>query len=64
MKAKITRLSREEIAKRLRAFEAKHGISSDEFARKYFRGEMGDNEEWFDWIALWRMNGATEQRSA
>ena len=36
---------------RLREFERKHGFSSEEFARQFEAGTLGDAREWFDWMA-------------
>ena len=37
-------------AGRLKEFEEKHGMSSQEFYKKFQEGELGDNPEWFDWL--------------
>ena len=36
---------------RLEAFERKHGFSSKEFEAKFDGGKLGDDREWFDWMA-------------
>jgi len=34
---------------RLEEFEEEHGMDSEEFLEKFESGELGDDEEWFDW---------------
>lgn len=34
---------------KLLAFEQRHGMSTDEFQRRFDSGELGDSSEWFDW---------------
>ena len=37
-------------AERLKVFEANHNMNSDEFFEKFQNGELGDDQEWFDWL--------------
>jgi len=37
-------------AKRLKVFERKHSMTSDEFFEKFQSGAFGDDPEWFDWL--------------
>ncbi len=41
-------------AKLCTQFEEKYGFSSDEFMRRFEAGELGDEEELFDWYAAKR----------
>ena len=34
---------------KLAAFERQHGMSTEEFQRRFDSGELGDAPEWFDW---------------
>ncbi len=34
-----------------REFENRYGMSSDEFIERFESGELGDDEQWFDWYA-------------
>ena len=46
----VTELSREDIEKELAEFEAKYGMTSQEFAAKWNRGEMDCAVmDYFDW---------------
>ncbi|HEX9708791.1 MAG TPA: hypothetical protein VGB42_02305 [Candidatus Thermoplasmatota archaeon] len=36
---------------RLAEFERRHGFSSADFERRFESGELGDDREWFDWLA-------------
>ncbi len=37
-------------ARRLKEFEKNYGMNSAEFYQKFENGELGDNQEWFDWL--------------
>ncbi len=39
---------------RCAAFEQAHSLSSTEFSAKFASGELGDDAEWFDWLAALR----------
>lgn len=39
------------IKKTLEEFEKKHGMSSDEFLKRYTDGELGDHREFIRWYA-------------
>ena len=49
-KVAVTRLTREEIERKLAAFEAKYGMTSQEFSAKWNRGELdcAIDDHW-DW---------------
>ncbi len=51
-KVKVERLSPADIERELSAFEAKFGMTTEEFLRKWDLGEMGDVEDVFDWRGL------------
>ena len=51
-KVKVERLSPADIERELNAFEAKFGMTTEEFLRKWELGEMGDDEDVFDWRGL------------
>ena len=58
---------RERIAKfdaELTGFEHRFGMRSDEFSRRFERGELGDNAEWFDWEALVHLREAARLKLA
>ena len=49
-KVTVTEMSREDIEQELAEFEAKYGMSSEEFAGKWNRGEMDCAVmDYFDW---------------
>ena len=47
--ARRLELEIEATKERIRMFEEKYGMSSEEFMAKYIRGEMGDEEEYMEW---------------
>jgi hypothetical protein len=49
-KADLTELERD-----LHAFEQEHGMASDEFARRYNKGELGDEADFVEWNAIYKM---------
>ena len=46
----------------LQAYEEKYRLSSDEFYRRYERGEMGDDEDFMLWAGLVEMLASNEKR--
>jgi hypothetical protein len=46
----------------LQAFEEKYRFSSEEFYRRYERGEMGDDEDYMLWAGLVEMLASNEKR--
>lgn len=36
---------------RLKEYEKKHGMTTDKFLKKFETGELGDEEQWFEWFA-------------
>lgn len=43
-------------------FEHTYGMDSDQFLRKFESGELGDEEQWFDWYAAIRGKKIWEQK--
>jgi hypothetical protein len=54
----------EDIMAKLRALEEHAGMTSDLFAAKFQRGELGDDEVFFRWDALLEMQRRVAQRLA
>lgn len=54
----------EDIEAKLRTLEETFGMSSQLFAQKFHRGELGDEEEFFRWAALVEMQRRIAQRLA
>ncbi|NOZ59302.1 MAG: hypothetical protein GXO66_06990 [Euryarchaeota archaeon] len=51
--------------KRLESFEKEYKMSSEEFQRRFNRGEIGDDKTWFEWLfALKVYNQLKERLSA
>ena len=49
-RSRLQRLSREDVERELAEFEAKYGMTSQEFARKWNRGELDCGVmDYFDW---------------
>ena len=44
----------ERFEKRLKEFEEKYDMSSDEFMEKFESGKLGDDEDFFEWYAVYR----------
>jgi hypothetical protein len=49
---------------RLKTFEEKHGMSSEEFRNRFESGVLGDDAEWFDWLYVYEAYNATLRRKA
>ncbi len=49
MKRRALEFALRQYQTRLSAFESLHHMTSELFAEKYNRGELGDNEQWFEW---------------
>jgi hypothetical protein len=54
----------EELTTKLRVLEEQFGMTSDLFANKFHRGELGDDEAFFRWGALLNMQQHLTQRLA
>lgn len=48
------RLRRDHYRTRCTALEQQHALTSAEFVEKFESGELGDDAEWFDWLAALR----------
>jgi len=44
------------------AFEEKYGLNSEEFCRRYEKGEMGDDMDYVEWSATVNMLSGIEKR--
>ena len=53
-----------QIRERLTAFEEDHRLKTEEFARKFREGTMGDAMDFFEWAALADMHHEISQRLA
>jgi len=58
---RICELAIKDLLKRSRVFEERFGMDSAVFARKFEAGELGDDEELFEWRAL--VDGLNRWRS-
>lgn len=58
----ILKLSLVKYQKQLREFEKKHSLSSEEFFKKFKKGELGDNGEWFDWLFAFKVIKHVKQK--
>ena len=47
-----------------RRFEAQYELTSDEFMERFESGELGDDQNYFDWYAAKRGRDLWERRSA
>jgi len=52
---KVSYLTDDVVREELRALEAEHGMTTQEFYEKYNRGEMGDSEYAMRWASLYDM---------
>lgn len=52
----------ESLARQLRPFEQRYGLSSAEFQRRFQAGEMGDDGDMFEWSAFYQMWLSVQER--
>ena len=54
---KIHQLEKEilELKNELKKFEKKYRLSSEQFSNKFQSGKLGDNLDFTDWIAIYKM---------
>jgi len=52
--AEIARFKMEHFRKLCQEFEERFGMTSDEFLKRFEQGELGDEQEYFDWFAAKR----------
>jgi len=50
------------IREEVEGFEKRYGMSSDEFVDKFERGELGDEQDYFEWWGLVRGLKKIEER--
>ena len=58
----ILKLSLAKYQKQLREFEKKHNFSSEEFFKKFKKGKLGNNGEWFDWLFAFKAVNHVKQK--
>ena len=42
--------NRHEYRQRLEAFERRHGMTTNQFVRRFHAGKLNDDSVWFDWL--------------
>jgi len=52
---RTVRLTDEELKRQIAEFESRHGMSSEEFLRRYTAGELGDDLPFIRWSGLLRV---------
>lgn len=52
--ANLARLRYEQFENECRAFESRFQMTTEDFATRFDKGDLGDDEEWFDWFAAQR----------
>jgi hypothetical protein len=50
------------LKKDLSQFEKKYGISSEKFFNRFEKGELGDDEDYFEWSAIFQMYKRATER--
>lgn len=53
LKEKLLTAKAESYLKRLKSFEKKHKMKSEQFFRAFRAGKLGDDAEWFDWVFVY-----------
>lgn len=53
-----------EITERLEHFEERYNMDSESFYQSFTKGELGDEEDYFEWEALYRMYKRVKERLA
>jgi hypothetical protein len=53
LQKKLNEVKIRNYAGRLRKFEEKHNMKSNIFIREFEAGNLGDDEDWFDWLFVW-----------
>jgi len=62
LKEKLLKAKSNNYHNRLKVFEKKHKMNSDQFIKAFKAGKLGDEEEWFDWLYVYETyNRVTEQ---
>jgi hypothetical protein len=52
---KPQRVTFDELSKRLRVYERRHGYSTIEFYYRFASGELGDNDDFMMWAGLYHL---------
>ena len=60
--AALARARFEQFDRECHAFERAHGMSSEEFMRRFEAGELGDDADFFDWFASKRGRDIWERK--
>ena len=47
---------------KLLELEVRHGMSTDEFMKRFEAGDLGDADEWFDWDAIAALKTEAERK--
>jgi len=50
--SKICELAIRQLEDKLRVFEGKYSLPSDEFYKRFQEGDIGDDQDFFEWKAL------------
>ena len=61
-KEKLLTVKAENYLNRLKRFEKKHRMKSDEFFQAFKNGKLGDDAEWFDWIFVYEAYTQTSKQ--
>jgi hypothetical protein len=64
MKRKALEFNLQEYQRRIGGFEVEHTMTSEQFAKKFGAGELGDNTSWFEWEFLLDALRETEHQLA
>lgn len=63
LKEKLLSIKAESYLERLKKFEKKHNMTSEEFLKAFDVGKLGDDAEWFDWLFVYEaFNKIVKQR--
>ena len=54
----------QEVQAKLTFFETEYGLGSDEFYEQFHQGQLGDNEDFFEWDVLVHIRNRIRQRMA
>lgn len=53
LKEKLLSIKAANYLKRLKGFERKHKMKSEQFSKEFDAGKLGDAAEWFDWLFVY-----------
>ncbi len=57
-----TRKELESLKEELRAYEAKYNMTSEDFYNKFTNGLVGDDADYFEWSAIYKMYSRSLER--